>query len=106
MELIPIFQQGAVIVMDTFLQSCQERVKNLAQDYWISPCVIYPAETKISAWPRSSAWTDVLIKISFTSNSLYPISLSSSLSLPPSLSLTTSPCYIISQILLLQNYMR
>ena len=80
MDLIPIFQQGSVIVMGTFLQSCQEWLTNLAQDCWIFPCVIYPAETKISAWPRSSSLDWGMNPNLFTSHLVSPISLSNSLS--------------------------
>ena len=54
-SLIPIFQKGTVIVMDIFLESCQERVNHLALEFLFIPCVIYVTETQILAWCWSYA---------------------------------------------------
>ena len=54
-SIMPIFQQEAVIVMDTFLELYKERLKCLAGVCSVFPCVIHPTETQILAWQWSSA---------------------------------------------------
>ena len=73
-----------MILIATFVDSCQERVKHLAQEYWVFPCVIYPTETHISAGHWSSA-QDWCLNPNILYFSVVLSYLSLSLSVPPSL---------------------
>ena len=88
--LTPIFQRGAVIVMDIILESGQG-VKNLVQECWFFLCVGYHTETQTHAWRWDHAWTVSWINLT---------SLSLSLSLP-----STSTSFSLSRILLPQIYL-
>ena len=79
--------------MDTFLESGKEIMSNLVHDSLFFPCVPFPPETKYPALCLDSALDCCLNK-----NLLY-------ISLSLSCSLSTSPSFIFSQILLPKVYL-
>ena len=95
-DLNPVFQQAAGVIMDIFLESGQEGVKNLEQECWFVPCVWYPPQTQTPAGaeilPLNLSWNKIsyLSPSPFLSIYITFFSLSLFLILSPSFSVKAS----------------